>query len=261
MILACGLLTVLYALPASWSVAVFGLAFALAAWEWSGFGLLGKFGIRLVYVMGIALLMALAWAWSGTSGRWQILLWLAVGWWGISLVWICLAPERQHSALTLLCGVPVLVPAFVAVAKLRMVDHALVHAPEALLWMLTLVFGADVGAYFVGRAFGAHKMAPRVSPGKTWEGAAGGLSVVAILAWAGAHRFDVPVPSAVAFGCGVGMISMVGDLTESMFKRAAGLKDSGVLLPGHGGVLDRIDSITAAAPLFALGLFATGLAS
>ena len=240
---------------------VFGAAFSMAAWEWAGFGLLATFAARLAYVIGVALLMALAWLWSEASADWLLLFWFAVGWWSISFLWICLAPERQNPALTLLCGIPVLVPAFVAVAKLRLVDHAPAHAPEALLWMLLLVFGADVGAYFVGRALGTHKMAPRVSPGKTWEGAAGGLVVVAMVAWLGAYRFGVPVPKAMAFGCVVGLASMVGDLTESMFKRSAGLKDSGVLLPGHGGVLDRIDSITAAAPLFALGFFLSGLAT
>jgi phosphatidate cytidylyltransferase len=103
------------------------------------------------------------------------------------------------------------------------------------------------------------KLAPLVSPAKTWEGATGGLLTVAVVAWAGSVYFGLPAVPVVAFGGAVGIISMVGDLVESMFKRAVGLKDSGNLLPGHGGMLDRIDSVTAAAPLYALGLFGSGL--
>jgi phosphatidate cytidylyltransferase len=121
------------------------------------------------------------------------------------------------------------------------------------------VCAADIGAYFAGRALGRHKLAPKVSPGKTWEGAAGGLLAVSIVAALGAVHFALSVPAAMAFGCGVGMFSIIGDLTESMFKRAAALKDSSNLLPGHGGLLDRLDSVTAAAPLYALGLFGSGV--
>jgi phosphatidate cytidylyltransferase len=127
------------------------------------------------------------------------------------------------------------------------------------LWLLMLVIGADIGAFFTGRNFGRLKLAPHVSPGKTWEGAIGGLCAVAFVALGGALYFGLPALPCVAFGCAVGIFSVVGDLTESMFKRSAGLKDSGGLLPGHGGILDRIDSVTAAAPLYALGLFGSGV--
>jgi len=121
------------------------------------------------------------------------------------------------------------------------------------------VNAADVGAYSAGPTWGRRKLAPRVSPGKTLEGALGGLVLVALVAWRGAAHFGLPPIPVVAFGCVVGIFSVIGDLTESMFKRAAGLKDSGALLPGHGGLLDRIDSVTAAAPLYALGLFGSGV--
>jgi phosphatidate cytidylyltransferase len=122
-----------------------------------------------------------------------------------------------------------------------------------------LVIAADIGAFFVGRSLGKRKLAPQVSPGKTWEGAFGGLAAVALVAWGGARYFGLPARQSVVFGCAVGIFSVIGDLTESMFKRSAGLKDSGVMLPGHGGILDRIDSVTAAAPLYALGLFGSGV--
>jgi phosphatidate cytidylyltransferase len=161
--------------------------------------------------------------------------------------------------LTLFCGALVLVPAFIALARLLSVVQGIAHGPEAVLCLVLLVVASDVGAYFAGRKYGRLKLAPQVSPSKTWEGAAGGLLFVALLAAAGALIFGLPMIATVAFGCAIGLISIVGDLTESMFKRSAGLKDSGRLLPGHGGMLDRIDSVTAAAPLYALGLFSSGV--
>jgi phosphatidate cytidylyltransferase len=161
--------------------------------------------------------------------------------------------------LTLVCGILVLVPPFIALARVLLAARGFARGPEMVLWMLLLVFAADIGAFFAGRKLGRHKLAPRVSPGKTWEGAIGGLAAVAVVALIGTLHFGLPVAGGVAFACGVGAFSVIGDLTESMFKRAAGLKDSGSLLPGHGGVLDRIDSVTAAAPLYALGLFGSGV--
>ena len=120
-----------------------------------------------------------------------------------------------------------------------MVAHpGFARGPQIVLWLVLLVIAADIGAYFVGRRFGRRKLAPRVSPGKTWEGALGGLAMVALVAWGGAVHFGLPPLSAVAFGCGVGIFSIIGDLTESMFKRAAGLKDSGAVAAGtrrHAG--------------------------
>ena len=119
-----------------------------------------------------------------------------------------------------------------------------------------VVWGADTGAYFAGRAFGRHKLAPRVSPGKTWEGVAGGAVLALLVAWVGTIWLE-PVGGYAAFLVLVlltVMISILGDLMESLFKRVADLKDSGGLLPGHGGVMDRIDSMTAAGPFFVLGL-------
>jgi phosphatidate cytidylyltransferase len=151
------------------------------------------------------------------------------------------------------------VPAFIALARLQVATRGFARGPLLVLWLLLLVIAADVGAYFAGRGLGRRKLAPRVSPGKTLEGALGGLLLVALVAWYGAAHFGLSSAKAVIFGCAVGIFSIIGDLTESMFKRSAGLKDSGTLLPGHGGLLDRIDSVTAAAPLYALGLFGSGV--
>jgi phosphatidate cytidylyltransferase len=258
-ILGAGLLAALFVLPATWTVIVFAAVFCMAAWEWSGFGELRGRPVRLAYTAAVAALLALSWRWTGSTPHLLLLLGVTCAWWVIALVWLTVAPGWHRPALALCCGMPVLVPAFIALARVLLAVRGFARGPEMVLWLLLLVFAADVGAFFAGRKFGRRKLAPRVSPGKTWEGALGGLAAVALVALAGVLEFGLPVAAGVAFGCAIGVFSVIGDLTESMFKRAAGLKDSGSLLPGHGGVLDRIDSVTAAAPLYAMGLFGSGV--
>jgi phosphatidate cytidylyltransferase len=258
-VLACILLAGLFLLPQAWAVLAFGAVFTVGAWEWAGFGALRAPAARIAYASGFALVLLLAWRWSAEPPHLMLLLRAACAWWVIALLWLSLLPARHRPILVLACGLPVLVPACIALARLQVVAGGFATGPQIVLWLVLLVIAADVGAYSVGRSFGRRKLAPRVSPGKTLEGAFGGVAMVALVAWAGAAHFGLPQPSVVAFGCAVGVFSIIGDLTESMFKRAAGLKDSGVLLPGHGGMLDRIDSVTAAAPLYALGLFGSGV--
>jgi phosphatidate cytidylyltransferase len=128
-----------------------------------------------------------------------------------------------------------------------------------ILFLFLMVVAADIGAFLIGRRWGRVKLAPRVSPGKTWEGVLGGVALAAVVAVAGSVAFGMPSLPFLGMCVLVIVGSIVGDLTESLFKRFAGLKDSGALLPGHGGILDRIDSMTAAAPLFLLGLHSLGL--
>jgi phosphatidate cytidylyltransferase len=258
-ILACILLAGLFLLPPPWAVLAIGAAFTIGAWEWAGFGALRGTGARTAYAAGVALLLVLAWRWTAYPKHLLLLLSAACAWWAIALLWLSWGPPRHHPTLALVCGLPVLVPAFIALARLQVATQGFAGGPQMVLWLVLMVIAADVGAYFAGRSLGRRKLAPRVSPGKTWEGAMGGLSMVALVAWAGAAHFGLPPLAVVVFGCAVGVFSIIGDLTESMFKRAAGLKDSGALLPGHGGLLDRIDSVTAAAPLYALGLFTHGV--
>jgi phosphatidate cytidylyltransferase len=143
---------------------------------------------------------------------------------------------------------------------------AALHAmgPLKLLFFLFIIFAADTGAYFAGRRFGKRKLAPNISPGKTVEGALGGLLLAGVWALlAGTYVFApagaLQVALLLLLTMIVAAVSIVGDLTESMFKRVAGIKDSGNILPGHGGILDRVDSILAGAPVMVLGLYLTGL--
>jgi phosphatidate cytidylyltransferase len=258
-ILGALLLLGLFLLPPLWAVLAFGLVFTIGAWEWAGFGALHSPTARAGYTLIVALALLLSWRWTDASAHLLILLGAACVWWVIAFFWLMLAPAQQRSTVTLICGLAVLAPAFVALARLQISSHGFARGPLIVLWLILMVCAADIGAYFAGRAFGRRKLAPRVSPGKTVEGAVGGLLLTAVVAGCGAVYFGLPTFAAIAFGFGVGIFSIVGDLTESMFKRAAALKDSGTLLPGHGGLLDRIDSVTAAAPLYALGLFSSGV--
>src|SRR6185436_8378757 len=130
---------------------------------------------------------------------------------------------------------------------------------EWVLFTLILVQVADIGAFFVGRRFGRRRLAPNVSPGKTWEGVIGGLVASGLVAILGSSRFGLPLVQFLLLCLAVVAFSIVGDLTESLLKRFAGLKDSGRLFPGHGGVMDRIDSITSAAPILYFGLLLMGV--
>jgi phosphatidate cytidylyltransferase len=258
-ILGALLLLGLFLLPPFWAVLAFGLVFVIGAWEWAGFGALRSSVARALYTLSVTFALYLSWRCTDDSSRLIILLSAACAWWVIAFFWLTLAPAWNRPALTLVCGLAALAPAFVALARLQISAAGFARGPIIVLWLILMVCAADIGAYFAGRAFGQRKLAPRVSPGKTWEGAAGGLAMVALVAAGGAFYFGLPPLLIVVFGCGVGIFSVIGDLTESMFKRAAALKDSGTLLPGHGGLLDRIDSVTAAAPLYALGLFGSGV--
>ena len=246
-----GLGVVLFVVPDVMARVIIGLLILAGAWEWSGF--LGRSGLvaRLSYVVMIgAILVSIPLLFAAYAE--QILL-IALVWWFVALIWTFFFPTRIPAAIRWLCGILVLVPLYVALMLLYAAD------PTILLFAMLIVWVADSGAYFAGKTMGRVKLAPRISPGKTWEGVIGGLIAVVLLTLARSLWVDTDLSVFVPFCLAVATLSIVGDLTVSMFKRAAGLKDSGTLFPGHGGVLDRIDSVAAAAPLFAFGLSWVGL--
>lgn len=239
----------IYWLPAAWLAAAFAVVGALAAWEWAGCAGLGTKRGRVLYVGALAVVLAVAYG-SEAVQAWAP--WLGAGIWAGALALILAYPAGRslwgrHWVWAVL-GVALIGCAWVGALVIR-------EQPQGalwLIWLLLLVGVADVGAYFTGRAWGRRKLAPHLSPGKTWEGAVGGALLSALVgggvlaAWGRLSWFLVAV-TLVLIAVGV-----FGDLLESLLKREAGAKDSGTLLPGHGGVLDRIDSALAALPVFAL---------
>lgn len=251
LVAVAALLLVLFVLPAAAAQLVVVLVILAGAWEWSGFLGAKSNSVRAGYVVFIAMLIALV-TWQAPQIN-SSLFRLAIVWWSAALVWTFFFPTPIPTIVRWIGGALVLVPLYSALIVLYLAG------PAILLGGLLIVWAADTGAFAAGKLFGRVKLAPQISPGKTWEGVIGGLLLVAVLAVAGAWLFDARVAVLLPFCLAVACASVVGDLTVSMFKRTAGIKDSGSLFPGHGGVLDRIDSVAAAAPLFALGIGWTGL--
>jgi phosphatidate cytidylyltransferase len=252
LLLAPFVLAAIFFLPEKGMAVVLSILVAAGAWEWSAFAGLTRSSAKIGYVVAVLVGIAAVW-FAGPSSQAQIVLYAAMVWWLAALCWVLIWPGAVSSASAAVAGLLVLIPAWLALLRL----HA--HDPRLMLFLLLLVVAADVGAYFAGRRFGRNKLAPRVSPGKTWEGVGGGIIGATIVAIIGALWLHMPFLIFIGLCVLVVVASIVGDLTESLFKRHAGLKDSGTLLPGHGGVLDRVDSITAAAPVFLVGLQTLGL--
>lgn len=238
---------------------VFGAMVLAGAWEWARLSGLNRTPARLLYVGVTALLLwGAAYAWHRPQLL-QPLLMVTALWWLAALLWVLVypaGPKRRSglNGLTALAGFLVLVPAWLALIALHSAPQ---HGPWWVIFVLALIWIADSGAYFSGRRWGKRKLAPRVSPGKTREGVYGALALVAVYAIGAGWLLEVPGSQFIAFVAlcvGLVLVSVVGDLFESLIKRQGGFKDSGTLLPGHGGVMDRIDSVTSTVPVFLLGL-------
>jgi phosphatidate cytidylyltransferase len=253
---------VLY-LPTAGVALMLALVMSVGLWEWSAMIPLGSTVARLAYPAAVATLMVLAW--MAPLERILIpLLMLAVMWWLTALYWLVRPGFGEHStrAVRVLkgcAGVLVMLPCWASFVTLHARED---HGPLITLALLVMVWLADSGAYFAGRQWGRTRLAPVISPGKTWEGVLGGIVTSAIAVLLAGYWYSrslewtitlVPVALLAV------MFSIVGDLLESLMKRQAGIKDSGSIIPGHGGVLDRIDSLTAAAPMFLAGMLWFGL--
>jgi len=243
------LISVILFLSTPLAAAVLGALWILGAWEWAGLANL-KTGGRLLYTAVCAVCMLALYLFADSRVLNALL--------GIALVSLLLAfaavvtyPRKVGMWTVGAAGFVALVPSWLLLVRLHG-ESPLGH--ELSMTVLAIVWGADIGAYTFGRAFGRIKLAPAVSPGKTWEGVAGGLIAAAAAAWLAALWIGLPEGALLALGVLTALASVIGDLAVSVCKRNVGLKDTGTLLPGHGGVMDRIDSLIAAIPVFVVGL-------
>jgi phosphatidate cytidylyltransferase len=272
LILAPLAILAIFYLPIAYFSGLLMAIVAVGAWEWSNFMGLKKPVYRLLYSATTLIIISLLWLFTPTVGSWSLssdisfeisaVLWLSNIWWITAILLIFSYPKLNklwatNSWLIGLLGWFVLVPTWLAFVFLRTHNYNLdeFHGAQLLMYLFMLVWSADIGAYFVGKSIGKNKLLPNVSPGKTIEGFIGGvfcavtltLLVGVICDWS-----STKLITALFVTLLITSISVLGDLTESMFKRQAGVKDSGTILPGHGGILDRIDSLTATAPVFSL---------
>jgi phosphatidate cytidylyltransferase len=250
-LLAAALLTVLFLAHADVGVVLFGVLLLVAAWEWAGLAQVQRAVFRAAYTLAVALLIGwLAW-WMPTGYIPVPLLWAQLVFWILVAAMLPRFPLHISRGAVALAGIVIMPMAWLAFAHLlKTRDFGATWA----LYLFLVVAAADVGAYFIGRRFGRAKLAPRVSPGKTWEGLVGGMVLVALVGTGGAIWFGVSLPGLLALVLATACFSVVGDLGISMLKRSTGVKDTGQVFPGHGGVLDRIDSLMAAIPVYVLGV-------
>ncbi len=258
LVLAPLMLAGIYLLPPVWFSAFIGLIVVLGAWEWANLAGFQKMGSRLgLALVTAALLLAVSWVQNVTPVTWLTLTLWSLLWWIVAFGLVVSYPASQKWIrlrwVRLIIVVPVLLPFWLGLNVLK-------GRPDAdlvLTWLMLLVWGADIGAYFAGRAFGRRKLAPSVSPGKTWAGVYGGMTTSMIISaaiglWLLGDLSRSQWALLLVLSALVVAISVLGDLWESLLKRYRGIKDSSQLLPGHGGILDRIDSLCAATPMFCL---------
>ncbi|MGB8636209.1 MAG: phosphatidate cytidylyltransferase [Rhodanobacteraceae bacterium] len=249
-------------LPAPAMTILAALIFMLGFDEWVMLcGFRGK-TTRVMIALAMAAIFAALYLWHPP---WLDPLLLCIGtlWWLLVLLWLrnmsfAAAPTRQNGLLKLVAGLLTIIPAWAALLWL----HAHSQYGIWLLIALLMVWGADIGAYFAGTLFGRRKLAPHISPGKTWAGVYGALFVSLLVALVAGWLLHLAWPTLIGLLVLTVIAvaaSIIGDLLESLAKRHALVKDSGALFPGHGGLMDRMDSVCALLPVFALGVWLLGL--
>jgi phosphatidate cytidylyltransferase len=257
-------LLILFVLPEDAFAVCIGLIVLVGAWEW--IRLSGPVSQSLTLTLLVVFSGVLYWSYRLPNVYVPMLLGIGCLFWIGAAAMVMMYPRSKEQVggkyVKLGFGLLVLIPAYVALLYLRRHDAHLL----LLALLVTIIWAADVGAYFIGRQFGTTKLAPKVSPGKSWAGLIGGMILALAVGMLGAFISEQsdhlisPIAWAVLNGivAVTVLFSVLGDLFESLIKREHGVKDSSSLLPGHGGVLDRIDSLTAATPVFALSVYLTG---
>ena len=256
-------------LPTAWLMLIAAAVFLVALWEWLKLADVEDLLARnILLACNLAVMVALVWGSRSADGSTtlallQLVSLLGVAWWLLAMLWLLhfdFASDHDTHARVFKLGAGTLavVPAWCAMGVIHATDP---NGHQWLLLALFLVWAADTGAYFAGRTFGGklfggRKLAPRISPNKTIEGLLGGVALAVVVALIGAKLIGTDngaLLGVIAVTCVTVLFSVVGDLFESLLKRHINVKDSSNLIPGHGGVLDRVDSVLAALPVFALG--------
>lgn len=250
-------------LPTIAFATLIGLLCLVALWEWTRLSGMRARPARAVLVALAGALMIALWCWRG-GWFWWLLIGVGAVWWLFAIAWLrnfafAAAPTRENTAFKLVAGALCVLPSWTAMMQ---VHSAQTDLHTWGLYVLMVVWAADTCAYFAGSRWGRAKLAPQISPGKTIVGVYGALVGAVIVAVVGGWLLDVRslllLPLVVLAMIAV-LFSIVGDLFESLVKRHAGVKDSGAMFPGHGGVFDRLDAVFAALPIFALGKAVLGL--
>ena len=261
-LLAPAAILVVLFLPGPAFAVALGLVLLGAGWEWSALAGLTTPATRLAYLALLGVSLLLLQLFLPPAGRMVVLALASLGWWLLAVGLFRLreiVPASRPDPRVLLAGLVILDTAWLAIGHLH---QASPQGPALVLFLLLLIWTADIAAFFTGRRWGRAKLAPVLSPGKTWAGVQGAAAGAAALGLALGLWLGLSLPAllgALVLCLATALISVVGDLFESFLKRRRGLKDSGCLLPGHGGLLDRIDSLLAAAPFFVLGLIWLGV--
>lgn len=248
--LAVAVVGSVFGLSTFYASLVFALVWLIGTDEWARLVRL-PLPFRVLYDALFAAFVLLVLGFGLPQGAVDTVLLLAAVCWFVMFWFVLRFPRPGPPGLAVGVGFVVLAAAWLSFQR---VHGAPGNGPSLILTGLVIVWCADIGAFFVGRTLGRTRLAPRVSPKKTWEGVAGGVALAMLAGLVAALAVGLPAALLVAIAGAMALISVVGDLGISMLKRYAGLKDAGVLLPGHGGILDRFDGVTAALPFFVLGL-------
>ncbi len=245
-----------------WFALLFSVFAVIGAWEWAG---LCKLKEKYKYLYSLFVLLILAGIyWLDSRSLYESVIFFGAVYWLIAVVLI-VSYQKQYNLLPnfplilILVGLFLLIPMW---SSLILLKSSTAHGASLIMCLMLLIWGADTAAYFAGKKWGKRKLASRVSPGKTWEGTIGGVLSTVVITICYVVFSNENISDGLMF-IGLAILTVIasvfGDLMESLVKREAGQKDSGSILPGHGGVMDRIDSLTAASPIFVSGVIYLGL--